>query len=75
MLRRKTYLVAVFLLLGIWGLPAQVRDRSFRGIAVDAGLLVRPFPWKGWDRITLLAGVSWLPLRYVDVEAGLAVSF
>ena len=57
---------------GSW---AQVRDRSFRGIAVDAGLLIRPFPWKGWDHITLLAGVSWLPLRYVDVETGLAVSF
>ena len=57
---------------GAW---ARVQDCSFRGVAVDAGLLVRPFPWKGWDRITLLAGVSWLPLRYIDVEAGLAVNF
>ena len=54
---------------------ARVSDRSFRGFALDFGVLVRPVPKKGWDSLTLLLGGSWIPARYVDGEIGIAWNF
>ena len=54
---------------------ARVKDRSRSGAALDIGFLVRPFPWPGWRNLTLHAGASWLPVRYIDAELGLGWTF
>ena len=54
---------------------ARVRDRSVSGVALDASVLVRPFPWRGWNGLTIVAGISWLPARYIDGEVGLGWTF
>ncbi len=57
---------------GAW---AKVRDRSFRSVALDAGLLVHPVPKGPAKGLTFLAGISYIPRTYLDVEAGLAWRF
>lgn len=57
---------------GSW---AKVRDRSFRSVALDAGLLVHPVPRGPAKGLTFLAGISYIPRTYLDVEAGLAWRF
>ena len=57
---------------GAW---AKVRDRSFRSVALDAGLLVHPIPRGPAKGLTFLAGISYIPRTYLDVEAGLAWRF
>ena len=57
---------------GAW---AKVRDRSFRSVALDAGLLVHPVPKGPAKGLTILAGISYIPRTYLDVEAGLAWRF
>ena len=54
---------------------AQVRDRSYKNVALDAGLLIHPIqkgPAKG---LTFLIGGSWIPRNYFDAEVGLAWRF
>ena len=54
---------------------AQVRDRSYKNVALDAGLLIHPIqkgPAKG---LTFLVGGSWVPRNYFDAEVGLAWRF
>ena len=60
--------------VGQW---ARVSDRSFRGVALDAGLLIRPVREGAARRLTLLLGCSWMPASspkqgYLDLEAGVA---
>ena len=57
---------------GAW---AKVRDRSFRSVALDAGLLVHPVPRGPAKGFTILAGISYIPRTYLDVETGLAWRF
>ncbi|MBR6054073.1 MAG: hypothetical protein IKP46_01885 [Bacteroidales bacterium] len=57
---------------GAW---AKVRDRSFRSVALDAGLLIHPIPKGPTKGLTFLAGISYIPRTYLDVEAGLAWRF
>ena len=54
---------------------ARVRDRSYKNVALDAGLLIHPIqkgPAKG---LTFLIGGSWIPRNYFDAEVGLAWRF
>ena len=54
---------------------ARVTDRSWEGLALDAGLLIHPIR-KGPARgLSFLIGGSWLPKQYLDVEIGLAWQF
>ena len=60
--------------VGQW---ARVSDRSFRGVALDAGLIIRPVREGAARRLTLLLGCSWMPSSspkqgYLDLEAGVA---
>ena len=57
---------------GTW---AKVRDRSFRSIALDAGLLVHPIQNRPAKGLTILAGISYIPSTYIDIETGLAWRF
>ena len=57
---------------GAW---AKVRDRSFRSVALDAGLLIHPVPKGPAKGFTILAGISYIPRTYLDVETGLAWRF
>lgn len=59
---------------------ARVSDRSFSGLALDAGLIVHPVSHGPARGLTLLLGCSWIPTTssnsgYFDVEAGLAWEF
>ena len=63
--------------VGQW---ARVSDRSFRGVALDAGLLIRPVREGPARGLTLLLGCSWMPQNsqnrsYLDAEVGLAWCF
>lgn len=54
---------------------ARVRDRSYRNVALDAGLLIHPISRGPAQGLTFLLGGSWIPKTYLDAEAGLAWRF
>ena len=54
---------------------ARVRDRSYRNVAIDAGLLIHPIQKGPAQGLTFLVGGSWIPRKYFDCEAGLAWRF
>ena len=54
---------------------ARVRDRSYRNVALDAGLLIHPISRGPAQGLTFLLGGSWIPKTYLDAEAGIAWRF
>ena len=58
------------------GKSVRVSDRLFKGPAVDAGLLVRPFTNGTAERLVLETGVGFLPNgKYCDWTIGFGWSF